>query len=117
MSAAGYITVKCAGGLWESEGRLVVEKILGRSIWPEEEIRHKPGVPQWDNRLEGLELWRNGRPARLPKRKTAKRTNWKRLYLAAIEVVERIDEGGTLGTDEPDDGIGAAVRRVLEERP
>jgi len=92
MSAAGYITVKCAGGLWESEGRLVVEKVLGRMIWPEEEIRHKPGVPQWDNRLENLELWRNGRLARrtLERRPAKTRTPWKRLYQTQLKLRDEL---------------------------
>lgn len=116
INGNGYITVRCAGGLWESEGRLVVERILGRRLHDDEEIRHKAPTPPWDNREEHLELWRRGRPARLPRR-AAPRTNWKGLYTAAIAELERAFPDGapvpycsTLTREQT-----VALQRVLED--
>lgn len=81
MTRSGYITVKTATG-WESEARLVLDHHLGRFLRSDEEARHRRGYPRWDNRLEALELWRNGRPVRIPRRTPRPRTNWKRLHKA-----------------------------------
>lgn len=115
MNQAGYITVKCGtmeSPLWESEGRLVLERHLGRRLRDDEEVRHIPGVATWDNRLEGIELWRRGRPVKLqlPRRPPAKRTNWKRLYADAIAALEDLQP--QLHGDQ-----AAAVQRVLDDRP
>ena len=59
---SGYILVKTSesygatDGNWRAEHRIVVEKIIGRTLLPDEQVHHKNGV-RWDNRPENLELW------------------------------------------------------------
>lgn len=116
LTAAGYITVKYGAGgtvLWENEARLVVEQRLGRRLEPGEEVRHRDGVPRWDNRLEGLELWRNGRPARLPRKAPAKRTNWKKLHLEAIASLYRVFPAGAVAGGVLNEDQAAALEQLL----
>lgn len=119
ISQVGYINVKTgstAAPVWENEARLVLERHLGRRLRDDETAHRKPGVPRYDNRLEGLELWRRGRPVRM-KRPPAKRTNWKGLYLEAIDVVTLLLPYAKQKGHELDDETAAAIKRVLERRP
>jgi hypothetical protein len=93
LTSAGYVNVKCGNDalqIWESEGRLVLERHLCRRLRADEEVRHQPGVDRWDNRLEGLELWRRGRPVKisLPRRPPKKRRNWKRRFTDLVAALE-----------------------------
>jgi hypothetical protein len=57
----GYIEIFCPqhpaarGGKYVREHRLVMEKYLGRYLYPWEEIHHRNGIHD-DNRIENLEL-------------------------------------------------------------
>lgn len=63
-NSEGYIRLKYVRGdevLWYMEHRAVMEKHLGRKLYPEETVHHKNGIRD-DNRLSNLELWSSNYP-------------------------------------------------------
>jgi HNH endonuclease len=56
------VTVVLEGGRLEREHRIVMERVLGRSLVAGESVHHRNG-DRGDNHPENLELWYRGQPA------------------------------------------------------
>ena len=80
VSKSGYLIVTDpATGRRIPEHRLVMEQMLGRFLWPDENVHHINGVRD-DNRPENLELWSKAQP---PGQRVEDKITW------AIELLER----------------------------
>lgn len=60
MGKSGYIA-RTRNGTTELQHRVVMEEILGRSLYPHENVHHKNGLKA-DNRPENLEVWVTKQP-------------------------------------------------------
>ena len=79
---SGYIMVKIANKKWRGEHRFIMEKYLGRKLYPYEIVHHINGIKD-DNRVENLEL--------LPE-KGKHNTKVQKVYMENIKLKERITE-------------------------
>lgn len=57
----GYVLEKVSADKWQLQHRLVMERHLGRTLFPEETVHHK-NLDQTDNVLTNLELWSSRHP-------------------------------------------------------
>lgn len=88
----GRISVKTADG-WIPEARVVLEQlVMPRPMRDGESARRKRGVPPWDNRPENLQLWRDGRPSRTPRRTPLAKNQKRRRWKAEVETAEQVIE-------------------------
>jgi hypothetical protein len=60
---------------------LVIESVLGRQLWPDENVHHRNGVRD-DNRPENLELWIRPQP---PGIRVEDAVRWARTILARYD--------------------------------
>lgn len=63
VNTSGYVEVyELETGRYKLEHRALIEKRIGRSLLPHENVHHINGDRQ-DNRIENLELWSSSQPA------------------------------------------------------
>lgn len=78
IDSRGYV-VRSTNGEAQIQHRYVMEQMLGRPLWPDENVHHLNG-DRTDNRPENLELWSKSQPAG---QRVADKVQW------AIELLKR----------------------------
>lgn len=61
LNQDGYVRIRKYGGKDRLEHRVVMEEMLGRPIYPFENVHHRNGQ-RADNRPKNLELWTKPQP-------------------------------------------------------
>lgn len=77
ITSEGYVDAKDDEGKWVREHKLVMESVIGRELYPHEQVHHMNGQRD-DNRIDNLELWSISQP---PGQRVTDKIEWAISYL------------------------------------